>query len=185
MRRHRGRFVALTLVIPIVLAACSGGGGGGGSKVSADAYATTVCTHVKTWLDQIKQRETALRTALSPGTSPTKGRDLLRSYLDGLISDTDDMINAIKDAGPPDVPNGDQISTTLTSGLEGAKGAFDDARGQVDSLPTNSRAAFARAAQQLGSSINSKVGGITQSFQGVKSPELDKAFNKVAACRSA
>ena len=128
MRRHRIRLVAISLVIPIVLAAC--GGGGGGSKVSADAYASTVCTHVKTWLDQIKQRASELQTAMSPGTSPTKGRDLLRSYLDGLISDTDDMINAIKDAGPPDVPNGDQISTTLTSGLEGAKGAFDDARGR-------------------------------------------------------
>ncbi len=182
MRRFRVRFVAISLVIPIVLAACSGGGGSG-TKVSADAYATTVCTHIKTWLDQIKQRETELQTAVSPGTSPTRGRDLLRSYLDNLISDTDEMISAIKDAGTPDIPNGDQISSTLTSGLEQAKSAFDDARGQVDSLPTNSRAAFARAAQQLGSSINSKIGGITQSFQGLKSPELDRAFNKAQACK--
>jgi hypothetical protein len=180
--RRRLRFVALALVIPIVLAAC-GGGGGSGSKVSADAYASTVCTHVKTWLDQIKQRVGDLQAAVSPGTSPTKGKDLLRSYLDGVISDTDDMINAIKDAGTPDVPNGDQLSSTLLSGLERARGTFDDARGQVDSLPTSSRSAFAHAAQQLGSSINSKVGGIEQSFQGLHSPELDKAFNKVAACK--
>ena len=105
MPRSRVRFVALTLVIPIVLAACSGGGGG--SKVSADAYASTVCTHVKTWLDQIRQRASELQTAMSPGTSPTRGRDLLGSYLDNVISDTDDMINAIKDAGTPDISNGD------------------------------------------------------------------------------
>jgi len=183
MRRFRVRFVAISLVIPIVLAACSGGGGSG-TKVSADAYATTVCTHIKTWLDQIKQRASDLKTAVAPGTSPQTGKDLLGSYLDGVIADTSDMINAIKDTGTPDVPNGSQISDTLVSGLEQAKAAFDDARSQVDQLPTTSRSAFSHAAEQLGTSINSKVGGVVQSFQGIKSPQLDQAFRTASACQS-
>jgi hypothetical protein len=181
MRRRRLRFAALVVVIPVVLASCGGGGGGG--KVSATDYASSVCTHIKTWLAQIKQRASDLKTAVSPGTSPQRGKDLLGSYLDGVISDTDGMINAIKDAGTPDVPNGSQISDTLVSGLDQAKAAFDDARSQVDQLPTNSRTAFAHAAEQLGTSINSKVGGVVQSFQGLKSPQLDQAFRTASACQ--
>jgi hypothetical protein len=179
MRRRGIRFVALVVAIPVVLAACSGGGG----KVSANAYATSVCTNIKTWLGQIKQRATDLRTAVSPGTSPRKGKDLLGSYLDGVISDTATMINAINGAGTPDVSNGPQIASTLVSGLDQAKAAFDSARSQVDSLPTTSRAAFSRAAAQLGTSINSKVGGVVRSFQGLKSPQLDQAFRTVSACK--
>jgi hypothetical protein len=180
MRRRPVRFVALALVLFVALGACSSGGGG---TISADAYASSVCSHIKTWLDQIKQRAADLRTAVSSQTSPTKGKDLLGTYLDGVISDTDDMVDAIKDAGTPDVPNGDDLSTTLLAGLEKAKAAFEDARGQIDALPTSSRAAFARAAEQVGSSINAKVGGVVQSFRGLKSPELDTAFHKVPACQ--
>ena len=180
MRRRGLRFVALVVVIPVVLASCGGGSGG---KVGATDYASSVCTHIKTWLGQIKQRASDLKTAVSPGTSPQKGKDLLGSYLDGVISDTSSMINAIKDTGTPDVPNGSQISHTLLSGLDQAKAAFDDARSQVDQLPTTSRAAFSHAAEQLGTSINSKVGGVVRSFQGIKSPQLDQAFRTASACQ--
>ena len=159
--------------------------GGGGSKIAPDAYATAVCSHVKGWLDQIKQRVGDLQKAVSPNTSPSQGKDLIRSYLDGVISDTDDMIDGIKNAGTPDVPNGDQIANTLVSGLEQARSTFQDARSQADSLPTNSRSAFGQAAQQLGSSINSKVNGVQNAFQGINSPQLDQAFNKSSACQGA
>jgi hypothetical protein len=181
MHRSRVRFVALVLVVPVVLGACSGGGGGG--KVSAEDYASSVCTHVKGWLDQIKGRVGDLQKAVSPSTSPSDGKELIRSYLDGVISDTDNMINAIKDTGTPDVPNGDKIASTLVSGLEQARSTFQDARDEADSLPTDSRASFASAAQQLGTSINSKVSGVEQAFQGINSPELDRAFNKASACQ--
>src|SRR5205823_5214919 len=82
---------AIVVLVPIALASCGGGGGGGGGTtktVSPDDYASRVCGSLQTWLSDIKDRSSSISTAISPGSSPQKGQDVLRTYLDGVISDT-------------------------------------------------------------------------------------------------
>jgi hypothetical protein len=178
--RGRARFWAIALLVPVMLSGC----GGGSAKVSANSYADSVCSNVKTWFDAIRQRATAIQTAVSPGTSAQKGQQVLGSYLDGVISDTKTMVSGIQGAGRPDVPNGDKLASTLLSGLQQAESAFEDARNKVDQLPTSSRSAFSHAAEQLSTTIQSEAAGITQAFSGLRSPQLDRAFRSASACRT-
>jgi phage-related protein len=94
------------------------------------------------------------------------------------------MIDGVRGVGTPDVANGDTLSSTLVSGLDQAESTFQQARSKVDSLPTSSRSVFSHAAAALGSSVNGQASAIGRVFSGLRSPELDRAFNEAPACQS-
>ena len=184
MNRGTRVFAAAAMSV-VLLAGCSGGGGGGGGSVSAQDFASKVCSSLSDWLDAIRQRASEVGGAVKPGTSPQEGQDILRDYMDGVINDTKDMVEGVRDAGVPDVPNGETIENTLVTALEGAEQAFETAREQVDSLPTDSADAFKQGAETLASSINSHASDVTRALQGVSSAQLDEAFSNSEACQSA
>jgi hypothetical protein len=176
----KGRFLTWAILVTLVLAAC---GGGGADKVSPEDYASSVCSNLKTWLTDVQRQAGDIKGAVSPDTPPQEGQQILANYLDEVLASTDRMIKAIEGAGIPDVPNGEVVARTLTGALDTARSTLQEARDKVDSLPTDSREAFAQAAAALGQTITSKVGEVTKAFEGLNSAELDRAFNEVAACR--
>ena len=179
--RKRLSICAVLVLIPIVLGAC--GGGGGGSKVSASNYVNGICTNIRSWVEQVRQRQTDLQSQLTPGISPQQGQDLLRGFFDKVISDTENAVNGVRNIGIPDVPNGGTIASVFVSALDRAKTALETARGGVDSLPTNNPTAFKQAADQLGSEVKGSLNGIGSAFNGLKSSQLDQAAKTASACQ--
>ena len=175
----RGRWRALALLVPIVLAACGGGGG----TVSPTDYVDSVCSHAKTWITDIHQGFTQLQSAVRPGTSPQKGKELLRSFFGRTISDTDTMISGIRDTGAPAISNGRSLASALLSALGRARSALANAAKLVEALPTSSRAAFQQAANTLGTRVEANMGQIGKAISGLHSPQLERAAKQAPACR--
>jgi hypothetical protein len=174
----------VVLLLPIVLGAC-GGGGGGGSKVSAGQYVGDLCRSLKTWRNAIQGRVSDLTSSISSSTTPEQGKQKLRDYLDGVLTDTDQMLSRIKDAGVPDVANGKSTADTLVSTLQLARDSLANARAQVDNLPTSSRQAFGRATQGLARQIQYLGTTVQASLAGLQSAsELNQAFNSSSACKA-
>lgn len=178
------RRLAVVAVIPVLLAGCGGGGGGGGPAVSAEAYASGFCGLLGDWLGSIQNSSTELSGSFAAAATPADGQEILRTYVDGLIADTEELITGTEDLGVPDVEGGEDIAKTLIAAFEDTKAVLEDARAEVDGLPTDDPAAFAAATGALGVSIETSLGGIgtSLSLSDVGSPELDAAFAEDPAC---
>lgn len=180
------RRLAVAAVIPVVLASCGGGagGGGGGPAVSAEAYAAGFCGLLGDWLGSIQDRSSELSGSFAAAATPAEGQEILRTYVDGLIADTDELITGAEELGAPDVDGGEAIAETLSAAFDDVKVVLEDARAEVDGLPTDDPAAFAEATGVLGTSIQTSLAGIgtSLSLSNVGAPELDAAFAEDPAC---
>jgi hypothetical protein len=185
LSRSRMILLVLAAVAALVVTACGddNGGGGGGDSVSADDYATDICTAFLGWRDAIQKHQEELQKGLSPGISPQQGKDALEGFLGDAVTASDDLVQQVDDAGVPDAENGDQAATALQDAAQQARDELDKAHSNVADLPTDDRQAFATAAGQLGNSVKTALDGVGQGLQDIKSDELDKAFNSSKACQ--
>lgn len=193
------RFWALALVLVLVFTACGGDDGGGDteaapetsqttsaspSTVGAQEYVATLCTEMQNWLTKLQEGQTQVQETVQPGADPADGQAALATFFDGAVTATDELITAIEDAGVPDVEGGETISQDILAKFQDAKAALESARAQVDSLPTNDPQAFADAAQELGTTIQSQLQSIGDALSTLSQPELDQAAAQEPACTS-
>jgi len=156
--------------------------GGDGESVSADDYASAICSSTQDWVDGLQGRATDLQGSLGSDVSPEQGKDALAGFLDDVISDTDDWIAAVNDAGVPDVEGGEQAADDLLTAAEDAKVVLEDTRSRVDDLPTASDADFAREASEVGSATQESLGTIGDAISEPESDELRTALEESPAC---
>ena len=181
----RSKLLSAVVVIGcLAIPACGGGDsdGGGGDTVSAEAYAAGVCGALNDWQAAIQARSTSLTEGLSEDTSPEEGKDLLATFLDDVLSETETMVSAVEDAGVPDVDNGEEASSALQDSLDAARTALQEARDQVDDLPTDSPEGFQTAATTLGATISTSLGSIGGEIEDIDAPDLEDAFNNDEDC---
>lgn len=185
--KKRSRLVALAVAVPVVLGACSGGGGGDNAannapkKVTAATYAKGICTTMQTWLDAIQSGGQAIQD-LPSDASITDRQTALATYLDGVVAATGALVDGAKAVGIPDVDGGADFAGKIEGAFEDAKTALEDARAQVDQLPTDDPTAFQNAAQGLGGSVQTSVTAIGGSISTLSQPDLDQAFSSEPAC---
>ncbi|HTN78611.1 MAG TPA: hypothetical protein VMK16_02970 [Acidimicrobiales bacterium] len=164
----------------------TGGGSGNGKGVAVEAWAGEVCGAVGTWLDGINASNSQLNEDVQGLTDLSQIRDVLVGFLNDSVSLTDDMINGVKDAGAPDVENGEQLSADLVAALSPVKDTFQKAANDAKSLPTSDPTAFSQAATKLGQAITDSQSEFSSSFDALQEkyddPALNKAFDEVPAC---
>jgi predicted lipid-binding transport protein (Tim44 family) len=173
------RVAAVLIAVSVLLGACGGGGGG---TVSAPQFVKVACTDLGNWIKAIQKRSQNVQQA-APQT-PDEGKKVISAFFDGVIADTDKLIDQLKAAGTPDVKNGDKISSTVISALEHARDALASSKAKVENLPTDNPQAFAKAAQQMGQSVQSAFQKAGQLGSSLTSPELEAAAKKEPACQS-
>ena len=167
-----------------VLAIGAGFAGCGGSSSSGktpEAYVKAVCQAIIPFQTDVKAKSSALN--VSNLTSPAAGKTALEGFMSAVVADTEQAVNKLKAAGTPNISNGKTISTAIVNAFNQLKTALQQAQSQTNNLPTNSAAAFKAAAQTLGTSIQTSVGAIGASLNGLKSPELEKAAKSVPECK--
>jgi hypothetical protein len=172
----------MIVVMGALLIPACGGGGGGGETVSAEEFASGICGALNDWQSAIQSRSSSLTEGLSEDTTPEQGKELLASFLDDVIDETETMISEVDDTGVPDVDNGEDISDALGNAFDDALAALEDARDQVDDLPTDSGESFQTAASALGGSISTSLGDIGGEIQDIDAPGLEDAFREDEDC---
>lgn len=172
------RLVAASVLSLAALAALPACGGG---AVSPEAYVKSVCEAVGDWQGGIQRRSTDLEQNLGADATPEEGKEALGVFLDGVITDTDRMIELVEEAGTPEIDDGEDAAIRLTEALGQVREAFADARQEVDALPTGSPEEFQAGADRLGSSIQSAFTEAGTTLEQ-ESPQLDPIFEREPAC---
>ena len=182
--------IAALIAAAALLAAGCGGGDDGGSAAGADPeqYAADVCGAISDWQKELQTSATTMQSKLGTASTPEDVKTELVSFMEGATESTDDMLAKVKEAGPPDIEDGEALQRDLEKGLGDAQTAFAAARDKAKELPTGDRAAFQREAQALGTTLNEEGAKIGQTFNGLStkydSQELNEAFEKEPSCRN-
>jgi hypothetical protein len=178
------RSLTAMVAASLVLAACGGDddGDGGGDSVSAEDYASAVCTSTQDWVGGLQKRATDLQGALGSNATPEEGKNALAGFLDDVLADTDDWVAALDEAGVPDVDGGEAAADELRSAAEDAKGVLEDTRARVDDLPTDDEQQFAREAGEVGSATQESLGKVGDAISEPESKDLRDALQDAPAC---
>ena len=134
-RRAAAPMLAMLAVLALVASGC---GGSSSDTQANDAYASSVCSAIGSWEQQIK----TIATDFSGGLSKAS----LQSKITQAGTATKTLATQIKAVPPPNTSDGqaakkqaDQLSSQLTSTVDSAKSA-------VASIPTNASAVTVAAA---------------------------------------
>lgn len=176
-------FSAIAIAAVLITACGDDDDGGGGGSVSASDYASDICTAFLGWRDAIQKRQQDLQQGLSPGISPQEGKDALGGFLGDAVTASDDLVQQVEDAGVPDAENGQEAADALQKAAQDARDELAKAQADVEELPTDDRAAFGTAADELGNGVRTALGEVGSGLEDIESEELDKAFDEEEACQ--
>jgi hypothetical protein len=178
----------VTVAVVSALVALAGCGGGDSGKVEVGQYASSVCTALSTWREKLTQASTVLAQKTSTINDLREVRRQFVQFYGGAIVITDDMITAVRDAGVPDISNGENVATGLQREVRRFRPIIVDARNAARRLPVDDEAGFALQAQRLGTRFQIEVNGLATMFQALDekygAPELLRAADADATCRS-
>lgn len=194
MPRSKLAAVGMSLLLALALAACGGGddeGAGGGSaaeddsseSVSAEAWASDICTSVTDWGSKIQEQAGALSTDFQSG-SPEEGKEVLTSFIGDAVTETETLLDSVEAAGVPDVDGGEEFAQELNAAFTEARDILVDVQGQIEALPTDPQG-FQQAAAEIGPSVQEALGAVGESISEPESQELKDAFEQEEACSGA
>ena len=182
--------IAAFLAAAALVAGGCGAEDDGGSAGGADPeqYAANVCGAIVDWQKELQTSATTMQSKLGAASTPADVKTELVAFMEGATKSTDDMLAKVREAGPPDVEDGEALQRDLEKGLGDAQTAFAQARDEAKELPTDDRAAFQREAQALGATLNEEGTKIGETFNGLStkydSKELNEAFDKEPSCQN-
>jgi ABC-type transporter Mla subunit MlaD len=119
--------VSLLLLLSVVAAGC----GGDDNASSAESWASDVCTELDTWATSVS---TTIRNLMAKGTS-VRGADL-RAAANQASSATSDLVDGLKDIGPPDTDSGDEAQQQVNQLADQLRQHSDEVRSEVESAPS-------------------------------------------------
>ena len=184
----RAALAGLLATAALVAAGCGGGDGGAGGGADPEQYASDVCGAIASWQKELQTSVTTMSSKLTATSTPADVKTQLVAFMEEATKSTDTMLAKVKEAGPPDVENGEALQRDLEKGLTDAQTAFAQARDDAKELPTGDRAAFQREAQALSTTLNEQGAAIGQTFNGLStkydSNELNEAFDKEPTCNN-
>ena len=171
------------LICVAVLSSC-GGGESGANSVSANVYLAGLCRELGDWTQAAQDRLSQVQSKVQSTATVPERKDILRSYIEGLIGDTDDLIDGVRALGFPDVPGGQETANAFVTAFERAKNSLENGRQRIDDLPDDP-VGFSQAADQLGNDLQQQLSSIGDSVSGLGGQEdLKSAFASTPQCQS-
>jgi hypothetical protein len=200
MAGSKTRVIALAAVVALcsaALAACGGGGStattgasgasgaAGTGQVSASDYVASVCGAIVDLRSTVKSDQASAQQALTTGgNDPAAVKEQLSKFISEVASATQQLAAEVKNAGTPDVPNGDQFASRLNNRLDQITTAVQGAENKVNALPTSSPQAFSSAAQSFDANFTQQISQFSQLDPSSGSPELKQAADQNSDCQS-
>jgi hypothetical protein len=180
--RHQkpAAWLAVALVATTPLTSC----GGSSKRTSASAYVDEVCSSVGTWLHSVETRSAEFGRQLGPGSTPSKAKQALEGLISSSVADSEHVVDGLRGAGTPDVPEGEKIASAVVGSFQQAASALRGVQGQIKALPTSEPHAFLTAARQIGTSVRNSLSSIGDGVSSLRSPKLQEAAANSEACRN-
>jgi hypothetical protein len=176
--RRRRLVLSLAAALAVSSGALIAGCGGGGDENGATAWASSVCTDITNWANQVQASVDSL-----------KGGNLSKATLEAAAADvkeaTDTLGSELKALGKPDTASGDQaqtlvtdLSTQLSAGVESIQKDFSGASDASSVLAA--AGAAATTLKSMASSISSTVSSLKALDP---EDELKSAFEDSSECQ--
>jgi hypothetical protein len=186
-------FVTLlsALVLAFAAAGCGGGGDNGngdsGSGTAPDAWAATVCGALGDWVQSLQTGSNELGTAMRDTTDLKAVKARFVSFLEDAEKSSGEMVEKVKEAGPPDVSQGEAIQDELVEALTKVEQSFSNAVDRANELSTSSVQSFTAGVGNLSESVQNNLSATGREFNQLsdkyEAPELDEATDGEPACQ--
>jgi hypothetical protein len=179
------------LVLAFAAAGCGGGGDGGNgdsaSGTAPDVWAASVCGALGTWVKSLQAGSQDLSAALRNTKDLKTVKARFVTFLEDAEKSSGEMVDEIKDAGPPDVDQGEAIQDDLVATLGEVQQSFSKAVDKANDLSTSSLKAFSNGVGQLSQDVQDNLATTGGEFNSLsdryQSPELDNATDGEPACQ--
>jgi hypothetical protein len=154
------------------------------SQTSPAAWADSVCASLSSWRSSI--------TSLADVSGGTLTPESLREKLDEAQAATSELVVQLRELGPPDVANADEVEQALDDAAAGLQRSYESLQAAAsDAAAARDRDDFIRALAQLGDDFQSLLTQVqdtvatlrSASLFGEASAELERAFADADSCQ--
>ena len=192
MRPLRTLVLLLSLVVLTIAAAGCGGGGGGddngnGSAAAPDVWAASVCGALGTWVTSLQDGSRRLGTQMRDTKDLKTVKARFVTFLEDAEQSSEEMVEKVEEAGPPDVEQGEAIQEDLVAALKKVSQSFSNAVDKADELSTSSLQSFSSGVGDLSQDVQNNLATTGQDFSTLsdrfQSSELDDATDGEPACQ--
>jgi hypothetical protein len=173
------------VVLALAAAGCGGGGDGdSSSSKSPDEWAETVCGALDDWGTSLQTRSQELGPAMQNTQDLENVKETYIGFLQDAEQSSQELVDEVKSAGPPDTEEGQAIQSELVSALEKVQRSFARAVGQAEELPTTDGDSLTRGVGVLSNDVEKNLQAAGASFNGIaeRSPEVKEAFDDTPSC---
>jgi hypothetical protein len=183
------RVPLLTLVAALAFLAAGCGGGGSDEAEQPEGtppteWVTTVCGALDDWQTTLQTKAQGLPQQVLQAQSPADAKQQIEDFLDEVVTETQTMVDKVDAAGKPAVDAGERVRTAVHARLLKVKAAFEQARAQVDKVPTDNPAAFQQALTQIGQDLSSQGQALGDVLGSADAKPLRDAIQKTERCQS-
>jgi hypothetical protein len=184
--------VLLSIVVLAFAASGCGGGGDGGngdsaSGTTADVWAASVCGALGNWVKSLQAGSQDLSVALQNTKDLKTVKARFVSFLEDAEKSSGEMVEKVKEAGPPDVDQGEAIQEDLVTALTKVQQSFSNAVDRANELSTSSLESFSSGVGKLSQSVQDNLANTGNDFNSLskryQSSELDDATDGEPACQ--
>jgi hypothetical protein len=191
MRASRTVVLLLSLaVLAFAAAGCGGGGGdddGNGSAAAPDVWAASVCGALGNWVTDLQDGSRQLGTQMQDTKNLKNVKARFVDFLEDAEQSSEQMVEKVKEAGPPDVEQGEAIQDDLVAALEKVNESFANAVDKANELSTSSLQSFSSGVGKLSQDVQDNLATTGQDFSTLsdrfRSTELDNATDGEPACQ--
>ena len=152
--------------------------------LSAQEWASSVCTSLGTWKTSIESLADVSAGSLSAETLQQKVGDAEDA--------TSTLVTELKDLGAPDLESGDELQQTLSSSADGIQSSVDDLKaGAQQAADASSPQAFLQALADLAPQFQALLDQVSTTVENLQDAnvageardELRSAFDAAAPCQ--
>jgi hypothetical protein len=191
MRALRPLVLILSVVVLAFAAAGCGGGDGGddgnGSAAAPDVWAASVCGALGNWVKDLQDGSRRLGTLMRDTKDLTTVKARFVTFLEEAEQSSEEMVEKVKEAGPPDVEQGEAMQEDLVAALEKVQQSFSNAVDKANELSTSSLQSFSTGVGKLSQDVQNNLATTGEDFSTLsdrfQSAELDNATDGEPACQ--
>jgi hypothetical protein len=150
-------------------------------EVAAATWAGAVCTALSPWRTEIDSLMTRAQQRMDTASNADQAKTGLLELLGGAENASEQARAKVAAAGEPDAENGKKAAAEFTDTLRRTRDAYGKAKQSVTTLQTADSKKFYDGVTVAFGQLDKDYGALN--LDKVKSPELQKAFDEVEACK--